>query len=65
MEFHDLVNRQDWAVCEWAQKGQRSRGYGQGVYPPQDQYVYEFDQLYLRELGRGLEVASPTELPRP
>ena len=55
VEFHDLVNRQDWGICERAQKGQRSRGYRQGVYPPQDEYVYEFDQHYLRERGRGPE----------
>ena len=51
VEFHDLINRQDWGVCERAQKGQRSRGYQRGVYPPADRYVYEFDQLYLRERG--------------
>ena len=51
VEFHDLINRQDWRVCERAQKGQRSRGYMQGVYPPADTYVWEFDQLYLRERG--------------
>ena len=49
VEFHDLINRQDWGICERAQKGQRSRGYGRGVYPPQDEYVYAFDQHYLRE----------------
>ncbi|MGH9749383.1 MAG: aromatic ring-hydroxylating oxygenase subunit alpha [Candidatus Polarisedimenticolia bacterium] len=53
VEFHDLVNRQDWGICERAQKGQRSRGYRQGVYPPQDEEVYAFDQLYLRERGRA------------
>ena len=51
IEFHDLINRQDWEICERAQKGQRSRGYGRGVYPPQDEHVYEFDQRYLRERG--------------
>jgi Rieske 2Fe-2S family protein len=51
VEFHDLINRQDWSVCERAQKGQRSRGYGRGVYPPQDRYVYEFDLKYLRARG--------------
>ncbi len=59
VEFHDLINRQDWAVCERAQKGQRSRAYQRGVYPPQDEYVYEFDQRYLRERGPELGPASP------
>jgi phenylpropionate dioxygenase-like ring-hydroxylating dioxygenase large terminal subunit len=52
VEFHDLVNRQDWGICERAQRGQRSRAYRQGVYPPQDEYVYAFDQHYLRERER-------------
>lgn len=59
VEFHDLVNRQDWRICERAQKGQSSRGYGQGVYPPQDEYVYAFDQHYLRERARRPEAESP------
>lgn len=59
VEFHDLINRQDWKICERAQKGQRSRGYGRGVYPPQDEYVFEFDQRYLRERGPAPEAAAP------
>jgi phenylpropionate dioxygenase-like ring-hydroxylating dioxygenase large terminal subunit len=55
VEFHDLVNRQDWGVCERAQLGQRSRGYGRGVYPPQDEYVYKFDQRYLRARDKASE----------
>lgn len=47
-EFWDLVSRQDWAVCERTQKGVRSRSYKSGVYPPQDRYVYEFNQQYLK-----------------
>jgi glycine betaine catabolism A len=60
VEFHDLVNRQDWGICEQAQKGQKSRGYRRGVYPPQDEYVYAFDQHYLRERGRRVEEVGPT-----
>ena len=57
VEFHDLINRQDWGICERAQMGQRSRAYRCGVYPPQDEWVYEFDQHYLRE--RGPEPGAP------
>lgn len=53
IEFHDLVDRQDVAVCENAQKGVRSRSFVQGVYPPQDRYVYAFDQRYRRERDGG------------
>ena len=59
VEFHDLINRQDWAICERAQKGQRSRGYRRGIYPPQDEHVYEFDRRYLRERGPAPDAAAP------
>ncbi len=49
--LQDLVSRQDWAVCERAQQGLRSRAFKFGVYPPQDEFVYEFDQEYLRARG--------------
>ena len=48
VEIEDLISRQDWTVCERAQKGMRSRAFKFGVYPPLDEYVYEFDQEYLR-----------------
>lgn len=48
-EFRDLIVRQDLAVCELAQKGVRSRAYDRGVLPPQDDFVYAFEQQYLRE----------------
>ena len=59
VELEDLVSRQDWAVCERAQQGLRSRAFQFGVYPPQDEYVYEFDQEYLR--ARGAAPADGTE----
>ncbi len=48
VEFWDLVSRQDWDVCQRVQRGVRSRGYGRGVYPPQDLMVYEFNRHYLK-----------------
>ena len=32
----DLVNRQDWAVCESVQRGMSSRGYRQGWFAPME-----------------------------
>lgn len=49
VEFLDLVSRQDWAVCERAQRGVRSRGFVRGVYPPQDELLHRFAQRYLDE----------------
>jgi Rieske 2Fe-2S family protein len=49
VEFLDLVSRQDWAVCERAQRGAGSKGFVQGVYPPQDSLLHTFAQRYLTE----------------
>jgi hypothetical protein len=49
VEFLDLVSRQDWIVCERAQRGVRSRGFVQGVYPPQDELLHRFAERYLEE----------------
>jgi glycine betaine catabolism A len=53
VEFLDLVSRQDWAVCERAQRGVRSRGFVRGVYPPQDELLHRFAQRYLDERDRS------------
>jgi len=63
VEFLDLVSRQDWTVCERAQRGIRSRGFGVGVNPPQDGLLHRFAERYLEARGpmpeRGLS-ASPS-----
>ncbi len=46
VEFLDLVSRQDWDVCERAQRGVRSAGFVQGVYPPQDALLHRFAERY-------------------
>jgi Rieske 2Fe-2S family protein len=46
-EMWDLVSRQDWAVCERAQLGVRSRAYAEGgVYPFNDHSVAKFNDRY-------------------
>jgi Rieske 2Fe-2S family protein len=47
IEFLDLVSRQDWSVCERAQRGVASKGFVQGVYPPQDALLHRFAERYL------------------
>jgi len=51
VEFLDLVSRQDWIVCERAQRGVGSKGFVQGVYPPQDGLLHRFAERYLAERG--------------
>jgi glycine betaine catabolism A len=47
--FLDLVSRQDWAVCERAQRGIRSRAFDRGVLPWNDRLLRVFAQRYLTE----------------
>jgi Rieske 2Fe-2S family protein len=43
--FWDLVNRQDWHVCELTQKGVRTRGYTAGRYSAEEVDVHAFDLM--------------------
>jgi Rieske 2Fe-2S family protein len=51
VEFRDLIAKQDWTVCELAQRGVRSRFYEHGVYPRHEKYLYGFNQRYLAARG--------------
>jgi glycine betaine catabolism A len=52
VEFWDLVNRQDWNVCELSQLGLGSAGYTPGRYTEVESTVHDFDRMvaeaYLR-----------------
>ena len=52
VEFWDLVNRQDWEVCELAQLGIGSRRLHPGRYTEVESTVHDFDRMvaeaYLR-----------------
>jgi phenylpropionate dioxygenase-like ring-hydroxylating dioxygenase large terminal subunit len=45
VDFWDLVNRQDWEVCELTQKGIGSRGYVRGRYSAAEITVHNFDRM--------------------
>ena len=45
VDFWDQVNREDWHVCELAQKGMRSRGYSAGRYTTHEGDVHAFDSM--------------------
>jgi glycine betaine catabolism A len=47
IEFNELVNRQDYAVCERVQRGVRSRAFTNGVYPKKDELPLAFKRRYL------------------
>jgi Rieske 2Fe-2S family protein len=56
-DFWDMVNRQDWHVCELTQRGVRARGYTAGRYSADEGDVHAFDTLvagrYMDALREG------------
>jgi Rieske 2Fe-2S family protein len=48
IEFWDMVNRQDWHVCELSQQGIASRGYEPGPYSARESIPAAWDREYLR-----------------
>lgn len=52
VEIFDLVNRQDWEVCEMAQQGMGSKAYRQGgVYSPVESDLFAFSQFIRQRLA--------------
>ncbi len=51
-EFWDLVNRQDWAVCEQVQDGMRSRMFTAGYLAPMEQPSADVGRYVAGKLGQ-------------
>jgi Rieske 2Fe-2S family protein len=51
VEFWDVTNREDWAICERSQQGIQSRGYTPGPYSSRETQLWEFDQFVLGRVG--------------
>lgn len=54
VEFWNMTNEQDWAICERAQKGVRSRGFRPARYQALEETIYFFDNWYLRAMEPAL-----------
>jgi Rieske 2Fe-2S family protein len=52
VEFWDVTNRQDWALCERVQASVTSLGFRQGPYQPTEDCVHTFDSWYAGALVR-------------
>ncbi|HVF10937.1 MAG TPA: aromatic ring-hydroxylating dioxygenase subunit alpha [Abditibacteriaceae bacterium] len=48
VDMWDLVNRQDWEMCELTQQGVQSRAYQHGVYGARESLLHHFNE-YVRE----------------
>lgn len=54
VEFWDLVNRQDWAICESVQRGTGSRAHDHGYYAPMEDWNLDIRRYVLdRTASRG------------
>jgi Rieske 2Fe-2S family protein len=60
--FWDMVNKQDWYVCELQQKGLATRNYTAGRYSAEEVDVHAFDLMvadrYMEALRSSVEVPS-------
>lgn len=50
-DFWDVVNRQDWAVCESVQRGMASRGFRGGLYAPMEDASVDIRRYLAQHLG--------------
>ncbi len=51
VEFWDLVNRQDWAICESVQRGMSSRVFRTGFYAPMESASLDIRRYIADRLG--------------
>jgi Rieske 2Fe-2S family protein len=51
IEFWDMVNKQDWHVCELSQQGIASRAYEPGPYSARESIPAAWDREYLRHIN--------------
>ena len=52
VELFDIVNKQDWEVCEMTQQSMRSRAFRSGgIYVPIEQHIRAFADFVLERLG--------------
>ncbi len=51
VSFWDLVNRQDWAICESVQRGMQSSKFEHGYYAPMEDYSLDIRNYVRRLMG--------------
>jgi Rieske 2Fe-2S family protein len=55
VEFWDLVNRQDWAICEAVQQGISARVHERGYYAPMEDYNLDIRRYVLERIGDAVD----------
>jgi Rieske 2Fe-2S family protein len=51
IEFWDMINKQDWHVCELSQQGISSRAYEPGPYSARESIPAAWDDYYLQQMS--------------
>ncbi|HXA36909.1 MAG TPA: aromatic ring-hydroxylating dioxygenase subunit alpha [Steroidobacteraceae bacterium] len=59
VDFWDLVNRQDWAVCAGVQSGIRSRVHAMGYYAPMEDWNLDIRRYVTERIGAFVEEHPP------
>ncbi|HTT02966.1 MAG TPA: aromatic ring-hydroxylating dioxygenase subunit alpha [Steroidobacteraceae bacterium] len=54
-EFWDLVNRQDWAICETVQQGIESRVHTHGYYAPMEDFNLDIRRYVMDRIGDAVD----------
>lgn len=57
--FWDLVNRQDWAICEAVQQGISARVHERGWYAPMEDMSLDIRRYILERIGEVPQVPGP------
>jgi Rieske 2Fe-2S family protein len=53
VDFWDLTNRQDWAICERVQAGMQSRAHEVGYYAPMEDYSLDIRRYWKEKMKEG------------
>jgi phenylpropionate dioxygenase-like ring-hydroxylating dioxygenase large terminal subunit len=56
VEFWDLINRQDWAICEAVQQGIGARVHERGYYAPMEDFNLDIRRYVLERIGDAVDV---------
>ena len=60
-DLWDLVNRQDWAICESVQRGMSSRAYTHGWFAPMEDDSADIRRWLLPRLDPSVELVETTD----
>jgi Rieske 2Fe-2S family protein len=55
VDFWDVVNRQDWVICERVQEGISSRVHERGYYAPMEDFNLDIRRYVLERIGDAAE----------